>query len=49
MGSIISSNQSALIRNGLSTNEVVFINEVVDLARKSDKKYTVFKVDFEKR
>ncbi|MCH88112.1 LINE-1 reverse transcriptase like [Trifolium medium] len=48
MPSLISPNQSALIKGRQLVDGVVAVNEVIDLARKSKRACFIFKVDFEK-
>ncbi|MCI06467.1 RNA-directed DNA polymerase (Reverse transcriptase), partial [Trifolium medium] len=48
MDSIISKNQSAFIKGRNLADGVVVVNEVVDLAKRTNKECVIFKVDFEK-
>jgi hypothetical protein len=48
MDKLISKNQSAFIKGRLLVDGVLVINEVVDLAKRSNVKCMIFKVDFEK-
>ncbi|GAU32687.1 hypothetical protein TSUD_145610 [Trifolium subterraneum] len=47
MDKLISSNQYAFIKGRQLVDEVVAINEIIDLAKKSRKECLIFKVDFE--
>jgi hypothetical protein len=48
MNSIVAPTQSAFIKGRSLVDGVVVVNEVVDLAKKSDKECLILKVDFEK-
>ncbi|MCI12774.1 LINE-1 reverse transcriptase like, partial [Trifolium medium] len=48
MHSLISSNQSAFIKGRNLIDGVLIVNEVVNLAKRSDKECLILKVDFEK-
>ncbi|MCI32546.1 RNA-directed DNA polymerase (Reverse transcriptase), partial [Trifolium medium] len=48
MDKLISRNQSAFIKGRHLVHEVVAVNEIIDLAKKSGQECLIFKVDFEK-
>jgi hypothetical protein len=48
MDSVIGSNQSAFIKGRNLVDGVVVVNEVVDLAKRTNRECLIFKVDFEK-
>lgn len=49
MGKLISLNQSTFLKGGgISVGNMVVVNELVDLSKKSKRAYVILKVDFEK-